>query len=367
MSEETKQKFHQSTLALLASGEGSKQVMENIIAHSTITAGFRREEGMGGPAHVIIHLQNMGKVFPAGFDAGDSLHRAWALGKMVVEWSWHDSYQHCIRLYKEAKKFLDAFGKSPFFRVSSQLVGEVVQEEFSFREFCILCSLYAVIGEKQYCIVRRDRIRAGALGYSSAKALFDRDGNITSDGAKLLLKRRDVQKPLSLDQCRYTLDKLHDRKFFSRIQPLGKGRDVYYSRNLNHDELSEYVLKKIDPRGIAANQQTGAQRKMKEKYDALIIAGNSRVKDVPAESPQVPQSFPATIPANVPASIPATVPAIINSSHKFPLIDSCNECSLIAGERSPSEIEKPPEPKKFEPGHLMREFEAAVEAEKATQ
>jgi hypothetical protein len=331
VSEEEKQKFFQFPLALLAYGANWVVRRNAIIAIGTIGAGFGVEARMGGKAAACQRLE--GETHP-GFKTDRRDHRAWALGHNVVKWSWHDGPEPCVTYYREAQGFLSYFGKSPFVRVDSDLIGELVGGSFEARDFSVLCAVYAILGDKQYAIVRRDRVRAGALGYSSAGALFDRDGRLTPEGEARLKERADGARPLSLDQVRYTLDRLHSRKFFSRIQPVKSGRTVFYSRGLDHENLAGRLIGRLERKLASDAAQTAAEEKFREKTAPLIKAGNVRGKTVPEgqNPPEVPQIVPAGVPGGVPAGVPALIPALPNNCS----LNSCppNSCASMRGARA---------------------------------
>jgi len=116
------------------------------------------------------------------------------------------------------QSLLSKVGKSPQVRVGVDIVQDTSEGRFDFRDFAVLLAVYAIIGDKSYASVHRDRVRAGAMGYGSAKDLFDAYGKVTRTGEMLLSRRQDGTQPLTLDQCRYTLDKLHESKNRARWQ-----------------------------------------------------------------------------------------------------------------------------------------------------
>jgi hypothetical protein len=283
---EDKQPFHQFPLALFAYGPTKQDKITGMIAYATISAGKHMEERLGGKEHAIEHVKAKNGDW-TGFQVGRGDHRAWALGKDIVTYSWHTSPVPCADLYEKVTYFLSNFGKSPLVRVGSDLMQEADKDQFEFRDFGVLCAVYAIIGDKQYAIAHRDRVRAGALGYSSGRALFDESGSLTREGKRLLELRQDKAEPLTLNQCRYTLNRLHARKFFSRLQPVKCGRTVYYSRGMSHDELAEKLLSRLERRSNSALAQDGAEQRFREKAAALLKRFNSGGVNgaVPAFSP----------------------------------------------------------------------------------
>jgi hypothetical protein len=327
MSDEPKQTFHQFPLALLAYGADYHNKLSAIVAWATINAGMLAEKKMGGKKWAQQRLE--GSEGANLITMSRAEHRAWALGKNIVNWSWHDSPHFCVRLYAEAQQFLSSFGKSPFVRVSSDLLIETEKGIFDFRDLAVLLAVYAVIGDKQYAIVHRDRVRAGALGYSSPKTIFDQDGNTTPAGKATLAARPDKAMPLTTNQVRYTLDRLHTRKFFSRLQPKKNGRIVYYSRSLSHDALAEILLKRLEKKATTALAQDGAEQSYREKAAALLK--RLTCGELPNKSPDNHQAITAGVTAGVTGTPTAGVTALIDASPNRCLL---NECS--PNEYSPS-------------------------------
>lgn len=300
MSEDQKQTFHQFPLALLAFGADHRDKINAIVAWATINSGMLAEKKMGGKEWAQERLEGSEAAKVINMSRAD--HRAWALGKDIVNWSWHDSPHNCVSCYEQAAYFLDRFGKSALVRVSSELVMEAHRGDFEFRALSALLATYAVIGDKQYAIVHRDRVRAGALGYSSPKVLFDRDGNITEAGGATLAARPDKAVPLTTSQVRYTLDRLHERKFLSRLQPLKCGRIVYYSRSLSHEALGEVLLKRLEKTTTAALAQVGSEQSYREKAAALLKRLNC------GEFPKVSPDSHRIVTAGVTGSSPDNPP-----------------------------------------------------------
>jgi predicted regulator of amino acid metabolism with ACT domain len=108
-------------------------------------------------------------------------------------------------------------------------------ERWSFREFAVLCSTWAAIGDNQYRRVSFDKIVRGSLGYSTVK--------------EFALLPTHVE-PLSRRQVRTTVEKLERRGFFARC-PVNK-RHTAYSRRLGQIEL----IHAIADRNARKQQQT---------------------------------------------------------------------------------------------------------------
>lgn len=267
---EPKQRFFQFPLSLLELGATAKDKVNYIIGYSAISAGLHREKVIGKEQSVKIAKELSDKLSVTGFHPSNILHRAWALGKDIVGYCWHDSPKYCLDFYELCERHLAYCGPTPLVRVCQEIIQETDKGEFDFRLFTVLCAVYAPIGDKSYAIVRRDRVRAGALGYSRASLLFDREGKLTPDGVARLSKRTDGARPMTINQVRYALKRLHERKFFSRLQPFRNGRSVYYSRSMNHEELSATLLKRLEKRTDQGFLQGMAEDKFRKKAAFLL-------------------------------------------------------------------------------------------------
>ncbi len=116
-------------------------------------------------------------------------------------------------------------------RIATQLVFEVRDKKgMTYREFSVLAALYSRIGAKKYPVrVTRDCIQCRALGYKSPVIM-----------ATELPNRMDGAKPLSLHQINYTLDALHERKFFARAR--ANKRQTYYSHRMPQEQLEQALI-----------------------------------------------------------------------------------------------------------------------------
>jgi hypothetical protein len=158
--EGNKQSFHQFPLGLLVAGNGPEEKIDLMIAYATITAGLKVMERIGNKKAIKERVRHRSKQHPT-FRSWNTLHCAWSLGWDAVSFSFNNP-EHCASLYEKAARFISAC-KSPMVRVSSGLMLDMDKGNFDFRDFAVLIAVYAVIGDKQYAIVHRDRVRAGAV------------------------------------------------------------------------------------------------------------------------------------------------------------------------------------------------------------
>jgi hypothetical protein len=347
---------------LLAAGKTEEDKRHLMMACATIGAGNGLEEKIiSGGGDPIVYLENKCDL-PKEFNMGRSDHRAWALGREIVGF-YHISPRFACDRFQEASEFISKFGKSPFVRVSTGLFREVHEDRLPFRDFAVLLSVYAIIGDKQYVIVRKDRVRAGALGYSTAAVLFNKDGHLTDEGAAVLSRRKDKTSPLSYDQARYTVDRLHARKFFSRFQPESKGRIVYYSRSLNHEQLARVVLALRVRKSSADFAQRAAQSSTQKSFSLLKLGQTWESSEKQLKEANFFQGVPSNVPASVPGTVPASVPALIPSSVCVPSYSASQYMpsdSASAPRESVSEGYFPKEPKKTT-SELLRELRESLD------
>jgi hypothetical protein len=316
VSEEAKRKFYQFPLALFAYGANQQEKLDGMTAFATISAGEHMERKLGGVNAAKEFIKNN---FPdRRFSLQDSETRSWYLGRNMVSYSWHSNLKHCLRIYRAVCSFLSTFGPSPMVRVFTEIFQEVHKGQFEFRDFSVLCSVFAIIGDKEYAIVRRDRVLAGALGYSSAHVLFDEAGKITSSGGKILAARPDKAVPLSENQVRTTLNKLHARGFFSRLHPWPSARRTYYSRSLSHDELADRLVGRIERQMLNPGEQKKGQEAFRQKASALLKRLSS---GAPIFSPESNQAITAGVTADSTAGTTGLICASSNAC-------SSNSCSL---------------------------------------
>jgi hypothetical protein len=183
-------------------------------------------------------------------------------------------------------------GASPYIRVRSDLMWDAIGGSRSYRDFSVLCAVYAAIGAKAYPVrIIRPRIIAGALGYK-APALM-------TPGS--LAERADNATPLTTDQLRYTLDRLEADGLFARVQ--ASPRCTYFSHRMTRAELAGNVLTMKTRRAVRLRDNRAADRVLQEKIRDAIKVGKTA-----NQSPRSPRNVPAT-----PTSSPHTVPTLIQT------------------------------------------------------
>jgi hypothetical protein len=109
------------------------------------------------------------------------------------------------------------YGHDALVRIRADIFNDALSGEFKFRDFTVLCGVYAVLGGKQYAKISRERITAAALGFKSAKIM-------PPDCV-----------PLTTQQLRDTLDRLETAGLITRFCP--NRRHAYYSNRLSVESL----------------------------------------------------------------------------------------------------------------------------------
>ena len=145
-----------------------------------------------------------------------------SLERSLANWKILDDF----RLKFEAKNGTDAL-----VRVKTDLVFEARDKKgITYREFAIFCAMLSSIGSKAFPVrITREQIQYRMLGYKS-KSVLASEKNSRQDGASSLTIRK----------IGYTLDKLHERRFFARAR--ANERQTYYSIRHTQDELESALF-----------------------------------------------------------------------------------------------------------------------------
>lgn len=241
----TSNAYFQFPLCLLAYGPDVQTRLTAIVGYCAVTAGRQfTAKTERYQINAIVETFRIEKR-PRDFAEADDAHREILVGMHML-----NVENGSIARMLEGHRLADAyrqqmeqdFGAFPTVRIRTTYLWEARSGfGMSYREFSTLCAVYAVIGNKEEPVrICRDRIRAGALGYKSAKMLFSEKGDLTEFGACILSKRADGAKPLTTDQVRYTLRRLHDRGHFARVQ--ANQREVFFSHRLSRKKMAEILF-----------------------------------------------------------------------------------------------------------------------------
>jgi hypothetical protein len=233
--------YFQFPLCLLAFGDDYKQRLETIVDYCVCEEARRINRKLPQGAR------------NASLDtAADFLHV-------------NVSREYAINRWKEANSFIGPwerrYGKDAFVRVGTTLLREACNNTgLSYREFSILCAVNSIIGKRRSVPKRitEPSIRVRAAGYKSWKI------------AKAELSSGD-SRLLTVDQVRYTLKKLHQRRFFARARVGAK--TVKYMLGVSDDDLRAALLQSetYEPRFRAD----------RAKKDAELMAAIRSIKQRP--------------------------------------------------------------------------------------
>ena len=125
----------------------------------------------------------------------------------------------------------------------------------TFREFCVLCAVYALNGTKTFAKASLDRIRRFAAGIPD-RANFDHALNHPETAPGSLL--------LSTRQARTTLDALEANRFFAKFT-YNRG-ECFYSIRMNRSQLAVAVAK----RKLWKNETVATNRALDRSTSAEI-------------------------------------------------------------------------------------------------
>jgi hypothetical protein len=130
----------------------------------------------------------------------------------------------------------------------------------SFREFCVICAVYALVGDKAYTKASLDRIRRLAAGIPD-RAAFEHAIKQPEESRHSLI--------LSTRQARTTLDHLELNRFFAKFT-YNRG-ECFYSNRLDRVELADMVAKrklsKKETIAIHRELDRGASLEIKERIE----------------------------------------------------------------------------------------------------
>jgi hypothetical protein len=201
--------YFQFPLCLLAFGEDYKERLQKIVNYCLYEQARRTKSAR----------------FP-------SLNRAATFFGVTIECLHKD----IISEWKEANAFVcqweGRYGKDPFVRTGTTLLWEAHDNTgLTYREFSVLCAINSIIGSRSTPMrITQPSIRVRAAGFKS--------WNVAK--SELPSDELGEARLLTIDQVRYTLEKLHERKLFARARVGAK--TVKYMLRVTDDELRSRLL-----------------------------------------------------------------------------------------------------------------------------
>ena len=259
----------QFPLPLLAFGKNQNETMEAAISYAYISTGMHRLKVLS-PSQVEEELSRV-KLPKRNHEISDEEIRMIALGCVFCNVNHPENTSQAkwrFRSYQLAADFLQSWkaaGRTaPWTRIPAKMAFEARDGTAkTYQRFAALCAVNAAIGSKPFAIVTRNRVRAGMLGYSSGKLLFDDDGNLTPEGHALLESRQDQRREvISTSQARTLLDNFVRTRLLNRFTPY-RGSFTYYSKN-RPDDPKNMTAEKIGAALLVRAQRTGQNPKLKQ-------------------------------------------------------------------------------------------------------
>jgi hypothetical protein len=281
-------KYFQFPLALLAYGSSKSERLSAIVDLCCVNAGKKQMQTFDESCTMAMAeaLQNP----PAGLDLEKEDHLILALGMKILNVA-NGNAKMMITAAAAAEKFLrdhdGRFGASPFVRVGSSLFWETFKETMDYRMFSTVCAVNAILGQKSYCRLTRDRIINAQLGYKSAAV-----------ATAMLPKRKDGLVPLTHSQCRTVLDKIENKKLIVRCQV--SPRKTMFSTRMTLEELAQVSLEKE----LTTKDRSAANRETVKAIKAAILL-KRRFSSEPGKTTLAPpQPSPPTSPRTSPPTSP---------------------------------------------------------------
>jgi hypothetical protein len=145
--------------------------------------------------------------------------------------------QHFVDLASQVEKHCAAH-PYPMVRIRADFWWKTFENNkggtpISFREFCVLCAVYALVGDKPYIKASLDRIRRLAAGIPD-RAAFEHALKHAEESSHSLI--------LSTRKARTTLDNLELTRFFAKFT-YNRG-ECFFSHRLDRAELAAAVAKR---------------------------------------------------------------------------------------------------------------------------
>jgi len=166
---------------------------------------------------------------PSGFNKKSKTHCKILLAAEELGIILHD-INHSIKKHDLIKNHISTFnfkyGNDSYCRIGKNLLFQVRDWQFPYRQFAVLCAVQSILGKKaKFKRITRDRIRFASLGFKSKQVAFQEIKN-----GDILLTDRKIG---------IAIDILHAKKFFSKFTYAN--RQTFFSTKLNDKGLFEAV------------------------------------------------------------------------------------------------------------------------------
>ena len=200
---------------------------------------------------------------PDDFDDAEETHRHVVLGcdRLDVKIG---TIRGVLAEAKEAREIVRETerinGASPLVFVGAKLLWECYKGEFPFRDFTVLCAVNSVIGMKTTPqLIRRTLLLARAAGFKTPATY-----------GKGCMKGFKARPMMTVDELRWTLDKLEKRELFARAQ--ASPRRVYFSKGPREKLLADVAAI------VAKQSSTKIADRRKDEREAMQKARGAASK-----------------------------------------------------------------------------------------
>jgi len=201
---------------------------------------------------------------PAGFDKTRRDHLEFVFAQCTLGFT-GGNLEAARKCYAVCREYVDSQQarrgkKDAYCRTRIDAVWDTLYGKMSWRDFTTLAAVYSKIGDKETpVLIRRSEIQARQTGNMKQKAM-----------------RANGAQPLTLDQIRYTLDRLVKRGWVARYRH--KRRNTYYAKRMTSEGIKRWLedkerkllLKYSDP--SAWMELSPSQRERELKFEQFMAS-----------------------------------------------------------------------------------------------
>ena len=252
-------KFFTFPLPLLYPLEPHTKTLSRIISYCVLTVG---ESSLANLPEETADGILSRAASPDDFDDAEETHRHVVLGsdRLNVKVG---TIRGVLAETKEAREIVHGAerinGASPLVFVGAGLLWECYKGELPYRDFTVLCAVNSVIGMKTTPqLIRRTLLLARAAGFKTPATY--------GKGCKGF-KARPM---MTVDELRWTLDKLEKRELFARVQ--ASPRRVYFSKGPREKLLADVSII------VAKQSSTKITDRRKDEREAMRKARENGTK-----------------------------------------------------------------------------------------
>ncbi len=146
-------------------------------------------------------------------------------------------------------------GGKTLVRVRTDILWDAIKNtSWTWRDFSILCAVYAGIGAKRAANITYEQIGYMALGFTSKKDYQAIRNNLIESGGWDNVIDKKMRRPLTIKQVRGTLDDLESRRLFVSATPNQRHR--WYSHCMTLQELMDHIIAKDQKTKIQVDKKT---------------------------------------------------------------------------------------------------------------